>query len=349
MTGIAFAVELVSFLVVASSLSAFDAYGVPGGQEVPGSVRVADMPAGEAPAFGDSFVFWPLGPQSLLLLTAPKPYGGRSPFGASSPHRLHAYLIGLATHRVERAPDVERLLSSELWSGVSVSTDGKEVVCVPGDRRHAGRWVDLLTRTSTPLPLIENSTVAWLPGSRSLLDLYLQSHPPRSSRIISLVPVVSQKDLAATVDGDRPIGEEIGTPLGITPDRTLVCASTSLLSDGVIGRQVVDVREFRLDDLELRQGPSFSFIPPELEFGAESMRLNSQGTQVLWQGLARADRDRWMWRLYVSSPDGSNIRLIADVPVGPSAGPRPVSGADWLPDGKSICFTVDGAIYLVLM
>ena len=131
------------------------------------------------------------------------------------------------------------------------------------------------------------------------------------------------------------------------------------------GRWSMDVSRFSISDDRLVQKDSYEFFLPEVNVSNESIRMNSEGTRLLWHVWKLSKQGEWEWVLHASNLDGSDMRDLMSVPIGNmhpivtvpapltdarigfQRGNAPVVGAEWMPDGNHVAVIANGSIFVV--
>lgn len=334
------------------------------------SSQMTKLPESEVPYLRGPLEFYPISSSQLILFTTPAEQQKAKKLDGVHVRTLHAFRVDLTTHAVGRIPELENAVSEWPWFGYSVSPNGRSLICVPIDQKHPGRCVDLKSLASSPIDLMVNSAVVWSPDSRSFLDIANQGRIDRLNRFFEVEPSKENsfvsRDMSPSLNGDLMAGASLGVPLRFKSDNTVIYLSSSSFFDAGKMHQAMDIHEFKFVNMRLEQGDSFSFDPPDMRIYHDYVRVNAQGTRLLWHGLKQASSHQQSWCLYTSNLDGSQIVQLESIPIvgevnrGTTMPPDPTNpdvlqthigpifGAEWMPDGKTICFFSEGEFHEVV-
>ena len=320
------------------------------------------IPFGEGPfQKGNIDYFW-CSPTTLVLLTTINPSRGFKTVDGMRAQTLHAFRVDVTTKKAERSVGLEQSISEWPWYQMKVSPNGKALLCVPIDRRHSGRVIDIRETTFRSLDLLPNSNVCWLPDSESALDIGLQERADRRSRLIVMDPnfplSAKPQELAAPIDGDALINESNGIPIGVRPDNTVVAVKFYGDADPDSPVRSMAIHRFRFADGRMVQGPAVDFPLHEQTIKPGSIRLNSLGTRLLWQCVMMGTDNKPITCICVISLDGSNYQQIVELSTvvkakelgsfgGFETEKEPINGAEWMPDGTAISFISNGTMFAV--
>ncbi len=333
------------------------------------------FPTGEVPYLTESIQIFPLSENELVVLAAPAKQQGSKFIDRLTVRELHVFRVSLNSKTCVRVPSLEQAITEWPWFGFSLSPSGNRLLCIPIDRSHPGRIVNLANPAFKPFNLMTNSEVAWMRGTNSLLNLAVPTTPPppfridKPNRLMGLdrdgMTCVQTLNLGMPLESDAVVNQDRGTLIGSQPGGTVVFAALRSGSTPQDLRSAMEVSRFNITDDRLAQKDSFQFFLPEVSTSSESIRMNSLGTRILWHAWKLSKQGEWDWILHCSNLDGSEMRDLLSIPmrkvqltltapapltdarIGFQQASMPVVGAEWMPDGSRVVVIANGSIYLI--
>jgi|GEM_PF-2505795 len=328
-----------------------------------GATPLFRIPEGEGPFQKGNIDFFWTSASKLVLLTTTSPSRGFKTMDGMRAQTLHVFRVDVLTKKAERSVGLEQSISEWPWYQMKISPNGKGLICVPIDRRHAGRIVDIAETTYRSLDLLPNSNVSWFADSTAALDIGMQERADRRSRFFVLEPehplTAKPKALEEPIDGDSLVNESSGIPIGIRSDGTVV--SVKFDGDPEPGSTVrsIAIHRFRFVDGRIEQGPAVDLPINDqiLKFG--SIKLNSTGDRILWQSTITGKDGKPASCLCTIGVTGTDYRQLVELPTvkkakdlgsfgGFETEDEPLNGAEWMPDGKAVSFISAGTLYTIL-
>jgi hypothetical protein len=330
------------------------------------SQRVAELPAKTIPfRYPHLAEFYPLSDREVLVLLRPAgPQAFRVREATSVFDRL-VYRIDLKTGKAARYLGLEKAISDWPWYGYQLSPDRRFLLCAPTTWKHPGRIVDLSTaKVVRHVSLPPSVGGAWFPDSRSVASFAYDRKAEARCKVVRFG--LTDRDPTEAYEIRFPSGSEslrvnTAAPNFVRPDGTFVCLSSFQDSSAHPWHQTMQIQELRPRENHWVVQPMRWFDPPSQMIFNEVVRLNPAGTRLLWQAVEQTTMTRKTWMLFTANLDGTNQRRIGTMPVigerdpakaAPSDGPdddlppEPAFGAEWMPDGKTICFVANGVFYL---
>lgn len=311
--------------------------------------------------------FFPLSKREILALTRPVGRQEMKAIDGMFVFTLHAYRIDLKSGKVTRDTRLEKAVTEWPWHGFALSPDRQSLLCMPCDWKHPGQIIDLASLHRQPVALPPRSLAVWFPDSRSVATIH---YPAQGSSKRELVRFGrADADHTASypvrIPSDFPQTPLFEQPAIIRPDGTLVLFASYQWAQDHPWRERMEWQELKQEGKAWVAQPMRFFEPPNMMIFSDAVRFSPDGSRILWHGLKQTSMQRKTWMLYTSKPDGSDMRRIGVVPgptetgndpelpplaIGEKEENRPVPpsyAAEWMPDGKTICFYWSGGFYLV--
>lgn len=330
------------------------------------SQRVAELPAKTIPfRYPHLAEFYPLSDREILVLLRPS---GAQAFRVREEMSVFdrlVYRIDLKTGKAVRDPRLEKAISDWPWYDYQLSPDRRFLLCVPITWKHPGRIVDLRTaKVIRNVSLPPSVGGVWFPDSRSVASFAYDRKAEARCKVVRFG--LTDRDPTEAYEVRLPAGSGglrviTAAPSFVRPDGTFVCLSSFQDSSAHPWHQTMQVQELRPKANHWVAQPMRWFDPPSQMIFNEVVRFNPAGTRILWQAVEQTTMTRKTWMLFTANLDGSDQHRIGTMPVigerdpsiaplidGPDDDmpPEPTFGAEWMPDGKTICFVANGAFYL---
>lgn len=310
--------------------------------------------------------FFPLSAREVLLFTSPSAPRALEAVDQMSTIPRHAFRIDLKTGKVTRDRGIEKAVSDWPWHNYSLSPDRQSLLCTPLDWKHPGRILDLKSRKARSVALPPRTGAAWFPDSRSVAAFFYPTLGTQRMELVRFGRAETDPTSASPIQMpmESPPTKVLQQPSYIRPDGTIVALFSYQWTLDHPWRQVIETQEFRKKGNAWVIQPLSRFEPPKLMIFDDVVRFSPDGSRILWHGLEQTTMRQKTWKLYTSKPDGTDLRRVGVAPVigeeDPSIEPPPPSleedddrplppmfGAEWMPDGKTICVVVNGGFYLV--
>ena len=316
--------------------------------------------------------FFPLSSRELLFIQGITDTANETPkvVEGNWVRTMRVFRVDLITKKVKRDARLEKAISEWFWTGFTLSPDGKWLLCHSGDKKWPNKIVEIKTGKVSKAPLVESSSTIWLPSGKALLTTVFPK-PKYGSGMVENAPEPYAKAFAfprtnpaaarpyAFVYGKTPDPKLTalpywGSPVVVTPDRRLLTLSSYQATAEHPWHQVIRINEFAIEDTKLVHRHTYKIEPPDAAVYNRVVRINPQGTRVLWQGNERAMDSSQTWSFSTSNLDGSDRhdygRIAipsANEPYRPEIVHEEYFGAEWMPDGKTICFIANRKIYTI--
>lgn len=282
---------------------------------------------------------------------------------------IKVFRINLTTGKVKRQAHLEKAISEWFWD-FSLSPDGKWLLCKSRDKKRPNRIVNLETGDTKNVPLVDPSSTAWFPSSATLLTTvfpeppdgwpYAINAPTPYVKAFTFSRVNPRRTQSCTFEYGSENNSKFtaipywGAPVLITPDKRLLTLYSYQATAEHPWHQVIRICEFAIRGSRLVLLNRHKIEPPNDSVYNKVVRINAQGTRVLWQSCKRETYPAKSWGFSTSNLDGSDRREYGRVIMrskNERYAPENVweehFGAEWLPDGKTICFIANRSIYTI--
>ncbi len=335
-------------------------------QTVPASSRDTDhvavpFPSNEIPLTDQGVDFYLISSHELILLVTPTTVTHQRTIDGLKTRNLHVYNFDIQNGHSKRLTSIEEAITDWPWSSFELSPGKTYLACLPIDRRHPGRIVDLRTGTYNEIDVKPFSTAVWMDDSQLLIAMP-PAEPSTQIRKLMVLDRVSGKShvIDPAVEGDLDVTPDLGKLLAIGFNHKLIFQSSRAIGQPGIGRMLVAFHSFSLVDNFLMQGKASFFEVDGAGMADDSFRLSPRNGRVLWRNAIADSPNQRRGAVFVGERDGTGVHLLAESRLsmvkGPAADPSRgfesamhlIWGAEWMPDGRTICIVTDQGFRLVV-